>query len=141
MTESKTFKQLLFGLVKQVKLDMEKQFAKAKIQITPFQYGILAMLKHEQPTLAALAHRLGVRPPSLVPPIDSLVRQGYVHRLRDKSDRRKIHLSITPAAQKLFAKMHQDHPTDSLNVAFHKLSKPKQKQLISLLSELNQNLS
>ena len=140
MAKPLNLKSLLFALVKQVKLDMEKQFAKNKIKVTPFQYGVLVLLKNDSHTLNELAEKLGVRPPSLVPPIESLVRTGYVHRKPDRKDRRKIHLVFTTAAAKIFAQIHRDHPTDTLNIAFKKLPKSKQKQLMSLLSELSHHL-
>jgi DNA-binding MarR family transcriptional regulator len=140
MTESQAFKELLFSLVKQVKLDMEKQFAKANLHITPFQYGILAVLKHNSLTLNELAHKLGVRSPSLIPPIDALIKHGFVHKQKDHKDRRKIHLAIAANAHKLFDKIKRDHPTDSLNIAFHRLNKHKRNELRKLLSELTTKL-
>lgn len=135
MANSKIFKKLLFGLVKQVKLDMEKQFAKAELEITPFQYGILYMLKNKSYNLNELSEKLGVKPPSLVPPVEMLSKLGYLMRKQDKQDHRKIHLMITPKAKKIFKKIH--HPADKLSKAFHKLTSSNQGKLIELLGELN----
>jgi len=133
-----SLKTLLFGLVKQAKIDLEKKFAHLKINLSPFQYGVLSMLKNQPSTLNELALKLGVKPPSLTDPVDSLVKKGYVNRTEDRVDRRKIHLAVTKKGQTILKKVFQDHPTDSLNIAFHKLTKTKQEQLISLLQELTE---
>jgi DNA-binding MarR family transcriptional regulator len=118
-----SLKTLLFALVKHAKIDLEKKFAKSKVNLTPFQYGIMSMLKHQPSTLNDLAQKLGVKPPSLTDPIDALVKKGYVNRTEDRVDRRKIHLTVTKKGQAIIKKIFQDQPSDSLNIAFHKLSK------------------
>src|ERR1041385_4154375 len=118
-----SLKALLFGLVKQAKIDLEKKFAKAKIDLTPFQYGVLSMIKHQPSTLNELAAKLGVKPPSVLPPVDALTKKGYVIRTADREDRRKNHLTITKKGTSIFSKILQDHPSDSLNIAFQKLTK------------------
>ena len=134
-----SLKTLLFGLVRHAKTDLEKKFAKAKIDLAPFQYGVLSMLKHQASTLNELAAKLGVKPPSLTDPVDVLVKKGYVKRTEDRGDRRKIHLSVTKRGQELLHKIFQDQPSDSLNIAFQKLTKTKRGQLLSLLQELTEN--
>ena len=139
MNEPKSLKILLFGLVKQAKADIERQFAKAGISITPFEYAILSIIRHESCTLAQIAKKLGIKAPSVVRYIDSLHRQGFIVRKVDSKDRRKIQLKITPKGERLFESITKDHPTDILNLAFHKFSKNKQKHLLSLLKELTDN--
>src|SRR5258708_100600 len=133
-----SLKTLLFGLVKHAKSDLEKKFAHLKINLSPFQYGVLSMIKQMPSTLNELAQKLGVKPPSLTDPVDALVKKGYVRRTEDRVDRRKIHLTVTNKGQLIIKKIFQDQPSDSLNIAFHKLSKPKQTQLINLLQELTE---
>ncbi|MEJ0021446.1 MAG: MarR family transcriptional regulator [Candidatus Doudnabacteria bacterium] len=141
MAESKSLKLLLFSLVKQAKADIERQFTEAGISITPFQYGVLSILKYSPITLADIAKKLGIRSPSLVPYIDELQKKGMISRHADKQDRRKIQLSLTVKGKALLKHIIKDHPTDLLNQAFKKLSKEKQGQLLFLLKELTDNLT
>jgi DNA-binding MarR family transcriptional regulator len=141
MAESKSIKVLLFGLVKQAKADIERQFAMAGISITPFQYGILSIIKHRPTTLAEIAKKLGIKSPSALPYVDGLCKQGLIIRHGDEQDRRKIQLQITAKGQRLMEHIIKDRPSDILNQAFHRLSKQKQKQLLSILQELTDNLT
>jgi len=141
MAESKSLKLLLFGLVKAAKADIERQFSKAGISITPFQYGILSLIKHNVCTLAQIAMKLGIKAPSAVPYIDGLVKQGFIGKHSDPNDRRKIQLKITAKGEKLFEHITKDRPTDILNKAFNKLSKNKQAELLNLLNELTENFT
>src|SRR5258708_713189 len=115
MTESKSLKLLLFGLVKQAKADIERQFAAAGISITPFQYGVLSIIKQKPCTLAIIAKKMGIKAPSAVPYIDGLQKQGFIQKHSDTSDRRKIELKITPKGERLIENITKDHPTDILN--------------------------
>jgi DNA-binding MarR family transcriptional regulator len=141
MTESKSLKFLLFSLVKQAKRDIERQFAKAGISITPFQYGILVNIKHQPATLAEIAKNLGIKAPSALPYVDGLQKQGLIVRHNDAKDRRKIELKITPKGLRLIQHILKDRPTDILNKAFNRLSKQNQKQLMLTLKELYEKIT
>jgi DNA-binding MarR family transcriptional regulator len=139
MPDLKSLKTLLFGLVRHARADLERKFTLAKIKITPFQYAVLHMIKREQKTLNQIASNLGVKPPSLVPVLDLLEKQSLIKRIRSKTDRRKVDLRITSKGISLIKKIFADHPQDSLNKAFRKLNDQKRRQLLALLSELNNN--
>ncbi|HTL39486.1 MAG TPA: MarR family transcriptional regulator [Methylomirabilota bacterium] len=141
MQQSQVFRSLLYGLVKQAKVDIERRFAKAGIKITPFQYGLLGLIKDRPATLAEMAKKLGIRPPSIVPYLDALEKEKIIHRDVDPEDRRKIQLKITAKGQNIVKNIIKDHPKDILNQGFHKLSKVKQLELTALLQELTKNLT
>jgi DNA-binding MarR family transcriptional regulator len=139
MQEPKSLKKLLFGLVKQARADIERQFLKAGLTITPFQFGVLSIIKHQPATLAEIAKKLGIKPPSAVPYIDGLEKQGLIVKNTVAKDRRKIQLKTTPKGQKLIKTITKDRPTDTLNRAFQKLSQKEQDQLVSILRKLSDN--
>lgn len=141
MTQSKSLKLLLFGLVKHAKADIERQFVKAGISITPFQFTVLSLIKHKSCTLADVAKKLGVKAPSALPYVDGLQEQGFIVKRGNAKDRRKIQLKITAKGKRLMEQIIKDRPTDILNRAFNKLAKQKQERLLSLLQELTNNSS
>lgn len=61
------------------------------------QASILDHLDEVEPaTLNELADHMGVTPSTMSIGIERLVRQGYVTRLRDESDKRRLRLRLTP---------------------------------------------
>jgi len=141
MTDSEKFKTLLFGLVKRAKADMERQFARAGILVTPFEFSVLAKLKHKPATLAEIAKVLGLKSPSVLPAVDSLERKLFLKRQADPKDRRKIRLTMTAKGEALFKSILKGHPDDILNRSFNSLPKRKRSELLSLLTELTDNLN
>lgn len=140
-TDNENLRKLLFHLSKKCKLDMERRFLSAKIGITPFQYAALVVLNKQPTTLNELARALLIQPPSLVPAVEHLARAGLIEKSADISDRRKIQLTVTPEGKELLKKKLFEGSGDKLNSAFHALEKTKQKQLVNLLEELNDNLN
>lgn len=62
------------------------------------QASILDHLDDIDPlTLTELARHMGVTAATMSLAIDRLERKGYVARLRDGADRRRVHLRLTPA--------------------------------------------
>lgn len=62
------------------------------------QASVLDHLDEIEPTtLNDLARHMGVTPGTMSLTIDRLERKGYVVRLRDTSDRRRVHLRLTSA--------------------------------------------
>ena len=141
MTESQQFKNLLFGLVKQAKADIERRFAEAKISITPFEYGIVSIIRHKPLTLAEVAKKLGIKPPSALPYVDELEKKKFITRQVDATDRRKNYLKVTKKGEKLLEHIMKDHPKDILNQSFRSLRKADQRKLISILNKLHEQIS
>jgi MarR family transcriptional regulator, organic hydroperoxide resistance regulator len=62
------------------------------------QASVLDHLDEVDPmTLNALASHMGVTAPTMSLTVDRLERKGYVVRLRDAADRRRVHLRLTSA--------------------------------------------
>lgn len=57
-------------------------------------------------TQRELSEMVGMREPTTVIAIKSLERSGFVRREKSKTDRRKIHIFLTPKAQALEAKLN-----------------------------------
>ena len=75
----------------------------------------------------------------MVPAVDALEKAGLLHRQSDTKDRRKTLLVITSKGLELLKKIPFDDKKDALNTSFNKLTRAKQKQLLSLLQELTIN--
>jgi DNA-binding MarR family transcriptional regulator len=72
----------------------------SQFDLTPQQYNVLRVLRSEhpaaQPTLA-LADRLVSRAPDITRMLDKLESRGLIARERPATDRRIVHVAITPA--------------------------------------------
>ncbi len=137
--EDNPLKKLLYNLIKLSKADLDRRFTRAKIGITPLQYGVLAMTKSNPLTINDIARRFNFKAPSLVPAVDVLETGGLLKRGADRLDRRKIQLIITNKGRQLLKTIPFDDKNDALNKAFKKLGPVKQTRLLSLLRELNNN--
>src|SRR5258707_12563949 len=66
--------------------------------LEPQQYQMLLAIRGveegESATIGALAERLAIKHHSAVELIDRLEKRGYIKRLRDKDDRRQVHVLL-----------------------------------------------
>jgi DNA-binding MarR family transcriptional regulator len=63
------------------------------------QLSALQMIEDQDTTLGDVARQLMVTPAVVTGLIDRLERQGFVRRVGSTSDRRRIHLELTPAGR------------------------------------------
>ena len=133
-------KRIIFGLVKKVRLDAEKRFMKKNIGVTRLQYIILHILQTTPMTLKALADRMEMKPPSLVPAMNALVKAKLIHKRQDTGDKRKSILSLSDLGLKKIKSSVFDDNNDLLTQAFNKMSITKRRQLVGLLQELNEKV-
>ncbi|GAB2527012.1 MarR family winged helix-turn-helix transcriptional regulator [Paramicrobacterium agarici] len=69
---------------------------KADGELSDAHFSVLAGLhKHGEETLSALAEREGVSAPSMNRTVNSLEEWGYVERISDERDRRKVIVALT----------------------------------------------
>lgn len=80
-------------------------------KLTPAQHQALLAIKGlpEPVTVGFLADWLGIKPHSAVGLVDRLTRQKLVTRARDATDHRRVHLCLTPRAERTLAALSQVH--------------------------------
>lgn len=75
--------------------------------LEPQQYQMLLAIRglreREIATIGTLAERLTIKHHSAGELIDRLERHGFVKRLRDKEDRRQVHVVLLPRGEKALA--------------------------------------
>ena len=72
--------------------------------MTDGQFAVLIALHlHGPHTLTALAERDGVSAPSMNRTVNALIEHGYVSRVTDENDRRKVQIAITTAGEQVVA--------------------------------------
>lgn len=103
--------------------------ARAVDAMSDAQLAVLAALRmHGRHTLSRLAERERVTAPSMTAMINGLVDQGYVVRIPDEEDRRRVHVEITPQGadvvvetirrrDQLLAGMLDEHGLDAHDLA------------------------
>jgi len=130
--------QLFFHIIKSVRIDLDRWLRKTNAGITAPQFGLLRAIGHAKHPLSfnELARHMTLRPPSILPSVDSLEKEGYLRRHENPEDRRKIELIITAKGKKLLARVMGSGHTDSLRRALKKMGASKEKQLVGLLEEL-----
>ena len=126
---------------KQAHRGVDRWFLKEKIGITPLQLGILRSLSRDSFTLNDLARRMMFKPPSILPAVDLLEKNGFITRRNDPRDRRKIHLVATAKGRRILERVISSRKLDPLGSAFKRMTDRKKKQLVALLMELNDGIS
>jgi DNA-binding MarR family transcriptional regulator len=80
--------------------------------LKPCEYQVLLAIKAhadgETPTLGTLAKWLQTDRNSLVEPIESLVRRGFVDRKRDDNDRRRVLITLTSSGEQWLQPLAED---------------------------------
>ncbi len=75
--------------------------------LEPQQYQMLLAIRGlkdgETATIGTLAERLTIKHHSAGELIDRLEKHGFVKRLRDKEDRRQVHVALLPRGEKALA--------------------------------------
>lgn len=72
--------------------------------VTIGQYFLLRELwENDGATPSELSTRIGILDPSTNSALDALERQGLLRRVRSESDRRKVHVNLTPRGRELRA--------------------------------------
>jgi DNA-binding MarR family transcriptional regulator len=74
--------------------------------ITASQFHTLRRIEMGRSSVTELADCLHVSQPNISRAVDELVQKGYVSRERMDADRRRLELSLTPQAKKLFKDIH-----------------------------------
>ena len=133
--------RVLFNWIFKVMIrDLDEHLRQQAIPLSSLQYGVLRVLWHGTRSLGELSQRMILSSATLVPVVDVLVKQGYVHRERDPSDRRRVQLSLTEEGSALVERTCPPYQ-DSYHAAWQALSSDQQARLLSLLRQIIAHMS
>lgn len=80
------------------------EIALHRVELSPSQYRLLVFLVESPAAATALADRLDVTRPSLTALVDGLVARGFVERLPDPDDRRRVSHQISDTGRAAVAR-------------------------------------
>jgi DNA-binding MarR family transcriptional regulator len=89
-------------------------------------------------TMKDVADFLSITPPSVTELVKNLADQKYLHRVADLSDRRVVHLRLTPTGTKILKKSLTEH-AKRLKKILDKLTPKEQTLFLKLLSKMVNN--
>ena len=96
------------------------------------------IIRLEHPTFSDLAKELNVSKPSVTANVSSLIRKGYVQKVRDDEDLRSYHIILTQKGID-FDELHQNvHKLLAQQISSH-LDQDETIQLTNLLDKIVQN--
>lgn len=95
-----------------------------------------AIQKTKEPTMSHIAHRLRVTVGTLTTAINRLVEKGYVERIRDKEDKRKVIVSITTKAYEVLS-IHDGFHDEMIEAVITDLKLDENKVLINALQNIS----
>lgn len=98
---------------------------------------IEAIGMHEKKNMSAVAKELSVTIGTLTIAINSLVKKGYVERVRSEQDRRVVYISLTTKGEKAY-RHHEEFHRQMIMATIDGLSKEETRVLVKALSNLNQ---
>lgn len=125
---------LLAQAHRKLHLDLEKSLKKEGMQVE--HWRILEILSNKHGQIAGdLAKIVLMNPPALTKMIDRMVANGYVHRLVDNIDQRKIRIFITDRGYEVFLRL-QDLANDQNNNMIDRFGDKKMQRLKTLLNQL-----
>lgn len=106
--------------------------------VTLQQFNVLRILRGARPDglcTLAIAQRMIEQTPGITRLIDRLEKKGLVRRVRSEEDRRQVWCRITPAGERLLARL--DDPVEQFDrAAVRGLSPADQDRLTDLLGQL-----
>jgi MarR family transcriptional regulator, 2-MHQ and catechol-resistance regulon repressor len=104
--------------------------------LTPGQFGVLEALHHLGPMCQhALAEKLLRSGGNVTLVVDNLEKHGWVRRERQKSDRRMVVIHLTPAGERLIARVFPRHVKELVE-EMSSLTAAEQESLRDILRKL-----
>jgi len=119
-------------------LAIEGQNLKDKgIKVSMSEVHVLEAIElSEEPTMSNIAKRLGITIGSLTTAINTLYQKGYVSRVRDQEDRRKVMVGLTQKAVEVLVE-HDAFHKEMIDSIFDDLELEKDELLIESLEKLS----
>ncbi len=133
----KVINELLVDIFNRI-LAIEGQELKNRgIKLSMSEVHVLEAVQNaEEPTMSNIAKKLGITVGSLTTAINTLYQKGYVSRVRDTEDRRKVFVGLLPKANDVM-KLHDEFHDDMINSIFEDLKIEEDEILISSLKKLS----
>ena len=103
-------------------------------------YFLRALWEEDGLTQSELSRRIGTMEPTTLTAILSMSHGGLVRRVRDKADRRKLHVCLTPKGRKLKTEL-LPLAREVVATATHDLSSAESRRLLRLLGRMQRNLA
>jgi DNA-binding MarR family transcriptional regulator len=98
----------------QVALDVFDDAVANKLGLNRTDFRCVDILDQHQPmTAGALAQATRLTSGAITFALDRLERAGFVRRIRDEADRRRVLVELVPAAQRQAARLHQPMVRDA----------------------------
>ena len=102
-------------------------------------YVVLVTLANDKPlTSASVCSLIAHDPGAMTRKIDGLEKKGLVRRVRSETDRRAIHLELTPEARKLYPRM-MTAVIGVVNEFLHGFTKAEVRELEGMLRRILAN--
>ncbi|MCU0515196.1 MAG: MarR family transcriptional regulator [Anaerolineae bacterium] len=130
--------RIVMGMIgKLMRQAMEQQLTAEGVNIGGLQFGILRLLELEgDHTISELSRKFMCDPSTLVPSIDTLERRGFVCRVRDASDRRRVPIHLTAEGKQVIGRFDVIHDDDPLLNSLRQMGQPAARHLLTLLHDL-----
>ena len=103
-------------------------------------YFLRALWEEDGLTQSELSRRIGTMEPTTLSAILSMSRGGLVRRVRDKADRRKLHVYLTPKGRKLKTEL-LPLAREVVATATHDLGSADNRRILRLLQRIQRNLA
>jgi len=116
--------------------DLEKRLKKKNITISPLSVAAIRLIANEPKTIGELSKMMIMAPASLVPVVDTLVKNGFIKKDTDPKDRRRNPLTVTQKGIQTISKFKAISSKDALVKNLEKLGVNKAKKLTTLSEEL-----
>ena len=138
MDIQQTLNELLVGLFHDIMTIEEKAIREGMFKdVTVNDMHVMEAIGTEKSkNMSTVAKMLGVTTGTLTISVNSLVKKGYVERVRSEEDRRVVLISLTSKGKTAF-KTHQKFHDDMIQSIVGQLDEEEKKVLQKSLSKLN----
>ena len=138
MDINQTLNELLVGLFHDIMTIEEKAIRKGPLKDVTVNdmHVIEAIGTAKSKNMSTVAKALGVTMGTLTISVNSLVKKGFVERVRSEEDRRVVLISLTAKGKTAF-KTHQKFHDDMIQSIVGQLDEEEKKVLEKSLSKLN----
>lgn len=96
-------------------------------------------IEKKDPTMKEIAIHLNITPPSTTVLVESMIKKGFLKRIKDSIDRRTIRVALTPKACKTFASF-QKRKSALIRQMLSSLDTSERKTIITIITKLTNNL-